>query len=751
MPVKPIGPLNAKIAVVGEAPGREEDRMGMPFVGSAGKILNQMLEDAGITRGECYITNVMNIRPNDNDFGQFYEDKSRKKPIQELLDGYVRLQEEIRSVAPNVIIALGNEALKALTGITGITKYRGSILSWYDEVTDNHFKVVSTIHPAAVMRNWEQRPLVIMDLARAKEESTSPGYNEMPRLWTKVGSIEELRTRIKNSLKAEYLSFDIETCNNQISCIGFATSSDTAYTIPIAMYDKSYWTPEQELEVWSLIKQLLESNIKKIAQNANFDMLYLYKTVGIKTKNLWMDTMNAHHTIYPELPKGLDTLCSIYTKQPYYKDMIRDNIYKYNCLDAMVTYECAMAIEKELKEFGTHNFYHTYANYLIEPLLDMQIRGVKIDVKKRALAAEEMKKQIEEDQKKLNSAVGYDINVMSPTQMKNFLYSDLGFPLKTNRKTGKVTTNEGAIQALARAHPNPVFDIILKIRENRKLLSTYLEAPIDDDGRFRCSYLLSGTESGRISSRTSAFGTGGNLQNVPKGICREVFVPDEGMIFISADLSQAEARIVAYLAKEDRLIDIFERGGDVHAEVAASIFNKEIDAVTKEERNLAKRIVHASNYMMGPRQFAELIGISSIEAQNKLNTYHVTFPRIRLWHMEIERLLKRTRILETPMGRKRMFFGRWGNELLRDAISYIPQSTVADVTLTGMLNIYRELPDNCNLVFNIHDEIVIQAPIAFADAMQKLMVKCMSVPVDVDGKDVIIPVNTSVGMNWNEV
>ena len=758
MIVKSTGPKDAKIMLIGEAPGADEEIQGIPFVGGAGKILNGLLRDAGINREECYITNVMTVRPVNNDFGNFYEDKGRKVPRDILLEGIERLKNEIIAVDPNVIVAFGNEPLKALTGLTAITKRRGSLYNII--LNDKAFKLIPTMHPAGVMRFWEFRPLVLFDLGKVLKESTDISYEMTPRTWEKVEDIPKLRTYVKDFLEnADYISFDIETCNNQVSCISFARTANFAFTVPICIYDKSFWTPEEELIVWRLIKRLLESSVRKIAQNANFDMFFLWTTVGIKVKNLWMDTMNAFHDLYPELPKSLDLLCSIYTDQPYYKDTIKTDFYHYNCLDSMVTFECAMKIEQELKEFGVHKLYYEHTHPILEPLLEMQVRGHRIDMKKKTLAAESTREDIMVKQKQLDEAVGYELNVNSPKQMKAFLYDDLKLPPVISRKTGKITTDETALKKLSKAYPNPVFDSIVHIRGQRKLLSTYLEASTDPDGRFRCRYILFGTETGRLASKLSWTDTGGNLQNVPKGIAREIFIPDEGKMFMSADLSQAELRVVAYLADEKQFIKVFESGGDVHRMVASHMFSKPEDKITKEERELGKRIVHASNYGMGAGKLAELSGMSYSEAEEKMNLYHVYYPKIRIWHMAVEAQLKRTRVLTTPMGRKRMFFGRWNKALLRDAYAYVPQSTVADVCLKGMVNLYETMPLQCDLVFNIHDEVVIQMPTEFKDkvimgcelTMKELMIKCMSIPIQIGDKVLTIPVGIKTGMNWNEV
>lgn len=759
MLVKPIGPTDAKIMLIGEAPGADEEATGIPFIGGAGKVLNRLLQDAGINRDECYITNVMQVRPVDNNFGNFYEDKGRKVPRDILLEGIERLKGEVVAVSPNVIVAFGNEPLRALTGLQKITKRRGSLLETF--CGNQSFKVLPTMHPAAVMRFWEYRPLVLFDLKKALLESTFRETRGTMRYWKKVESIPELEAYVKDYLTAEYVAFDIETCNNQVSCISFAKSATESFTIPICIYDKSFWTPEEELIVWQLIKQLLESSVKKIAQNANFDMFFLWTTVDIRVKNLWLDTMNAHHCVYPELPKALDLLCSIYTDQPYYKDTIRDDVYHYNCLDSMVTYECAMKIEEQMKEFGTHKLYHEHTHLVIQPLLEMQVRGHRIDLKKKVLAAETTREDIKVKQEQLDEAVGYELNVNSPKQMKSFLYDDLKLPPVISRKTGKITTDETALKKLSRAYPNPIFDAVIYIRGQRKLLSTYLEASTDPDGRFRCRYILFGTETGRLSSKVSWTETGGNLQNVPKGIAREIFIPDEGKMFMSADLSQAELRVVAYLADEKQFIKVFEAGGDVHKMVASHMFDKPEDKITHKERELGKRIVHASNYGMGAGKLAELSGMTYHESEEKMNLYHINFPKIRIWHMDVEAQLKKTRLLTTPMGRKRMFFGRWNKAMLRDAYAYVPQSTVADVCLKGMANLYQFLPVECDIVFNIHDEIVIQMPIedpimsgddkAWVEHMKKFMVKRMSIPLEINSKKFIIPVGVKVGRNWNEV
>jgi len=751
--VKPIGPPDAKIMFVGEAPGREEEIQGVPFVGGAGKILNQFLSQAMISRNECCLTNIMMDRPINNDFGQFYEDKSRKVPSKFLLEGIQRLKGEIEKLNPNVVVAVGNEALRAITGLRSITKYRGSILS---STLVPGQKVVPIIHPASTMRNWDSAPLTLVDLERIKEEAKSPTHEFTLRLFHKIESIPRLKAEVKKALKSEYLSFDIETCNNQVSCIGFATSESYAFVVPIHMFETSFWSETDEKIIWKLVKKLLESDSKKIGQNVNFDMFFILSTVGITVKNLWFDTMCAFHCVYPELPKGLDTLCSIYTDQPYYKDMIKTDYYRYNALDSMITLECALKIKEELIEFRTWAVYRNVVHPILNILLGMESKGVRVNLEKKELAASSTAEEIKLLQAKWDKAVGHTLNVNSPKKMAEFLYEELGLPVQYKRTSGKVTTDVKALHRLAAKYPSVVFDYIERLRKIRKVYSTYLTAIVDSDNRLRCSYVLYGTESGRLASKMSRFGSGMNLQNVPKGICREIIIPDEGHMFISADLSQAEMRVVAWLANDTVLINTFESGEDVFIMVASIVFDVPLEKVTPEQRELAKHISHACNYGMGPMTLSEISGLSFADSKERLNLYHINFPRIRMWQMEIEAKLRKIRILETPMGRRRTFFGRWNNTLIRQAYSYIPQSTVSDVILMGMIEMDRRLPKSCDILLNIHDEVVVQVPIEYdlassAYKIDELMVDCMTVPIQINDRILRIPVNTKHGYNWNEV
>ena len=765
--VKGEGSLTSKVWLIGEAPGKNEDETGKPFMGGAGQVLNGLLSEVGILRSSCYVDNVVQYQPPANNFGIYYSDIKRGIPTQELVSAHERIQALAMAHKPNVIIALGNEALYALTGKRGIAKWRGSILSL------GGIKVVPTYHPAMIMRQYEFRTSALFDLTKAKTEGLTTTFPIIPAdRFTIRPSFEEIISKLSELKKEKYLSFDIETAVEikQILCIGFAWSASDALCVPIFFGNTSFWTPAEEFAIIKAVKELLEHKPgvpRLIAQNASYDLTYLKYRWDINcVDNMWQDTMIAHHCIYPELQKSLAFLVSIYTNHPYHKDMVHGGLsdfFTYNCMDAARTYECAMEIEKEAKEFGTWEFYQEHSHKLIKPLLEMQFKGCRIDVELRQKIDENLSIDLDFMQHRLDMAVGYPLNTGSPKQMVTFLYEDLKLPsqytkrkdAKTGEKKETISADDDALEFILEHFPkaSAVLKLVQDIREVRKLLSTYIRADIDEDKRMRCNYAITGTVTGRLSSREGVLGTGTNLQNIPRGeMVRNLFIPDQGCIFVNADLSQAEARVVAYLADEERLQAVFEQGGDIHKRNASLIFRKALEAVSDKERELGKRLVHAANYGIGVRKFAKTIGQSEDKARELLNTYFAIYPRIKRWHAEVQEQLRKTRILTTPLGRKRMFFGRMSDDLFREAIAYVPQSTVGDILNDGLVRASNNLPNEWCFILQNHDAVLMQVP-DYTPPMQlyKFLHHYFERGIEVNRKMLTIPIDIKIGKRWGQL
>ena len=328
--------------LIGEAWGAEEAALGMPFVGAAGRELTRMLTEAGIERRECYATNVFNLRPDNNDLKNLCTDKRGSTvPLPELSRGQYlqdqyysevqRLWDEVSRVQPNLVIALGNTALWALTGSYGIKKLRGTVTA-ATFGTCAGIKVLPTYHPAAVLRDWSARPVVIADFMKAKRQALFPEVRRPKReLWLEptINHIE-LFYRTYVAVGCTKLAFDIETAGaSQITCVGFSPSPERALVIPFVdnrQPSGSYWSdPGLEAAAWEWVGRFLshEENpgIELVGQNTLYDINWLWHKVGLVPKSYTRDTMLKHHAINPELEKSLGFLGSVYTDEPAWKTM----------------------------------------------------------------------------------------------------------------------------------------------------------------------------------------------------------------------------------------------------------------------------------------------------------------------------------------------------------------------------------------------------------------------------------------------
>jgi len=325
-----------EIFILGEAWGEHEARERAPFVGPSGYELTRMLDEAGIRRRDCYLSNVFNLRPENNnvealcgspsipDRGPISKGKFVQAKYGSELD---RLVSELRSLQPNLVLALGNTATWFLSGTTGITKSRGVTqeASLFKRKDGKPQKFLATFHPAAVLRQWELRPTVVADFIKAKRESAFPEVRRPKREVWVVESIADIRLAYETYLvRAKEIAFDIETAGGQITCIGFAPSEKFAVVIPFVDYRKdgwSYWKPDDELLAWVYVRGILKLPAAKTAHNGIFDIHYLWRKMGIVPHNYTTDTMLVHHALQPESKKGLGFLGSVYTNEASWKLM----------------------------------------------------------------------------------------------------------------------------------------------------------------------------------------------------------------------------------------------------------------------------------------------------------------------------------------------------------------------------------------------------------------------------------------------
>jgi len=539
------GPDNARIMFVDEAGGEAEMRELQPFVGESGNILMTCLSRAGVSRDEVYLANLSHYRPHDNKFENLIDTDVLRAGVKEL---YAHIME----FRPTVIAALGTHSLFFLTGRRGIKKWRGSILSFMHDET---IKVIPTVRPAAVLRDRSLYPIFDADIRRIVGDSAYP-EKRLPqrRLVTDPRGLE-LEEWTQRLCKAEFLGADIETVKNssRILCVGFAPSPDLAVCI----------NAEGE-QGRRAIQRILLSDAKKIFQLGTFDTLQLIYLNGYETRDpiaatldrpYYWDTLVAQHVLAPELPRSLEYLTSIYTREPYYKTVGRGTIpddekgwservekqslYEYNCRDCCTTIEIALLQMAELaaEPIATQNIF-AFEMEMVGATRDISAAGMLVDDQRRAAIENVLLRRWGKMQTILDGLTGFETNVRS-TKLKTILYKEMGLPTRRKRGGG-ITTDEDAIVSLITFCKDKMDNLvredailswkvkltickaILEIRGIRQTLSNYVLATqrngrprISSDGRVRSMYRI-GPETGRWSASKYVDGTGIAAQTLPR-------------------------------------------------------------------------------------------------------------------------------------------------------------------------------------------------------------------------------------------
>ena len=788
MQIRPTGPCPAKIMIVGEFPGASEVREQAPFVGSAGKELSTMLGEAGIMRGSCFLTNVIRIAPPNGDVETLMAMKKSAITPQHIQvrdrfvlpavrDGIELLKREIEMCRPNVIVALGNVALWALTGQWGVTSWRGSTtLCNLDLNLDYKPKVVVSYSPSMILRQWSWRQIMIHDLRKVKRESETRELNtrdysfiispQLPDVLTVLG---QLYSQVCE--RPGKIAVDIETRAGHIACIGLAWSNTEALCIPLMCVERreGYWPERDEALIQFALYQLLtHPNCQVIGQNFSYDAQYFFRHLHY-LPNLTRDTMIAQHCLFSNLQKGLDFLSSMYCEDhEYWKDEGKNwdektderQLWTYNCKDAVKTFEVDTAQQAAVDQMKLRDV-HDFQQRLFWPVLHTMLRGLRVDVPQRSGFALSIQSEIAAREQWLIDVIGRPLNIRSNVQMKALFYEELGQKPIFNRKTGSVSCDDESLRKLADREPL-LLPIARKIQELRSLsvfLSTFINAPLDVDKRMRCSFNIAGTETYRFSSSKDAFGSGLNLQNIPKGgegdglelpNIRSLFIPDPGYTFFDIDLNSADLRIVVWEADEPDFKELLNKGLDPYTEFAKEYYRDQSIVKSDPRRQTFKAFSHGTNYMGTAKGLAERIGLLVHEAERAQRWYFERFPRIKKWQDDIKDQVFKRRMVQNIFGYRCYFFDRIEGTIFNQAAAWIPQSTVACLINRAYVNIHENLKD-VQVLLQVHDSLAGQYPTHFGEWMEQQIVKQAEIPLPYPGDPLTIRVGIKTSTkSWGE-
>ena len=575
----------------------------------------------------------------------------------------------------------------------------------------------------------------------------------------------------------DIIGVDIETVKEPrraITMVGYtgkriATNESFSYVLPMKSMDAVHW-----------MRKINDSEPWKVMQNGKYDCAYFHMYSAPPRNYLW-DTANAFHAWYCELPKDLAMITGFFVRNSmYWKDLASTGDFiescRYNALDTWGTVESFLAWIKEAPDWAKRNYVMEFS---IVPGAHMcEMTGIKRDMKALHAQAKKLESSMEESLSKLRKMTGVpNFNPSSPKQVLA-LMKILG-----DKKAE--SSDEKSIQACSYLHPlnERILTHILDYRGQRKLLSTYLPTGADGKefgppGKERILYSLNphGTDTGRLASKEHHFWCGLQIQNIPQGPeVKSTLVADEGYELWECDLSQAEDRGVAFNSGDPTLLEVFSSGKDSHKLKASMFFGTPYDEITKDQRNLGKRINHGANYNMGAYVLVQTMGPKEVRkaqqllglpkhwslkgvAEYLLNVYDKTFPTVKGdYYNHIIKQVKTTKLLVGATGWTRYCFGDpTKNKMdLNGYVAHVTQSLNAMNLNKAFLAVFRELGflPEFKLLAQIHDSLFFMTKKGH-DHLAHRVAELMTFPVlvtDCKGvtREMVVPVDIKkLGRTW---
>ncbi|MGH8057225.1 MAG: DNA polymerase I, partial [Candidatus Entotheonellia bacterium] len=549
-----------------------------------------------------------------------------------------------------------------------------------------------------------------------------------------------------------------------------------AYCIPMEFPDAG--EPGDRAYVLEGLKPVLENpKIGKCGQNIKYDMIVLSQH-GIELQGVEFDTMVASYVLNPSgREHNLDALALEYLQvkkipitdligsgkgQRNMRDVPLEDVARYACEDADMTWRLRDLLEPKLKEAETWELFEKVEVPLIAVLKEMEQAGVYLDLTLLQQMSREMDRQLLSLTQEIHTLAGEVFNINSTQQLGRILFEkleiqkDLGIKRVRKTKTGYSTD----VAALEQFRAHVLVGKILEYRQLAKLKSTYVDAlPLlvnPKTRRVHTSYNQAVTATGRLSSSQP------NLQNIPARTelgreIRKAFIAEgEDRCILSADYSQIELRILAHLSQDATLIQSFRAGEDVHRRTASLIFGVPPEQVTAEQRARAKTINFGVIYGMGPTRLAREIDISLEEAREFIERYFATYPGVHHYTVETIRKAKEQEYVTTLLGRRRylpeLFSDNQGVRAAAEnmAINTPVQGSSADIIKLAMINIRDRLRQErltAQMILQVHDELVFEMPVAELEQVKSIVVEQMERAVQLD---VPIKVDVGVGRNWFE-
>lgn len=512
----------------------------------------------------------------------------------------------------------------------------------------------------------------------------------------------------------------------------------------------TYYLKNDGEDFFEIIKPIFENkDIEKIGYDVTEDYVLL-KENGIKTENIAYDVEVAAYDIDAiNVRHKLEETAEQYLKLTLPE--LNEGAFAY------LIYRLYNITKQKLAESGTLNLFNTIEMPLVEVLSEMQYNGMKCDSEELAKFGISLKERLNQLTNEIYEIAGEEFNINSTKQLGVILFEKLGLKAKKKTKNG-YSTSEEVLNSLI--DDNPIIEKILEYRGLMKLNSTYVDGLIPyinkKTGRIHSYFHQTITATGRISS------TNPNLQNIPardefgKNI-KKAFKPEKGYVYIDADYSQVELRVLAHISGDENMIRAFNNDEDIHREVASKVFDVPFEEVTKEQRSRAKAVNFGIVYGITSFGLAKQIGASRKQAQEYIDNYLEKYSGIKAFMEESVEMAKQNGYVETLFGRRRNVPElKSSNFMMREfgkrvAMNTPIQGTAADIMKIAMNNVYKELKAkniDAKLILQVHDELLIEASEKDAEETKNILKNCMENAMKLK---VPLKVELSEAQDWYEV
>ena len=546
--------------------------------------------------------------------------------------------------------------------------------------------------------------------------------------------------------------------------------------------DKAYYIPVKENTLDKLKEILEDENIEKISMD--FSRKYIiFRQEGIKLNNMSFDAKIAAYLLDPTNSKlnfedivenQLDIDINDYVKKPEEKqeqinlfDILKSDqeenarkLEQYKkeklCLKTYLLSRLEKEMTKKLEKINSLELFKNIEMPTVEVLSEMQWNGMYANKEELERFGNKLKEQLETKTKIIYEMAGEEFNINSTKQLGEILFEKKKLPVVKKNKSG-YSTDVDVLEKLKKE--DPIIEQILEYRQLQKLNSTYVEGlkpyinPVTN--RIHSFFHQTITATGRISS------TEPNLQNIPTRFelgkqVRKIFEPEGEKIYIDADYSQIELRVLAHMSQDEHMMQAFKNDEDIHRQAASKVFKIPIDEVTKEQRSSAKAVNFGIVYGISDFGLGEQLGISRKKAKNYIEEYLSEYAGIKKYMDDVTEIAKEKGYVETLFNRRRYIpelkssnynvrqFG------MRAAMNTPIQGTAADIMKIAMINVYRRLKKEnleSKIVLQVHDEMMIEAPLHEAEKVKDIIKFEMENAVKLD---VPLIAEVSEAKNWYE-